>query len=481
MTAKSGFSDLKTPSRPRRAGLALALCDQGITAVQVVQAAGRQMRLLTAELTFSGEIALDHPEQAGKALKDALRQQGITASRCVVALAAAWTAAREKTLPVTDGESLRSILSIAAEREFATAPQELAVDYLPSQNEQGISALMLAAPRRVIDQVLALARAAGLAVSAITSSAVAVALATRGEVGPGGRLVLCLLDRGAELTVQSAQSVKGVRHLPVPPTAGNGAVDSLAGELRRVLTMMPAQGDAQSPRELLVWDAAGVGPAALSALADRLALPMRICRGDRDLDLADAEPAAGQERFVQAAALACGPERPAIDFLHSRLAPPPRRRFGRRSQWAVVAATVVLTVVGLAVWDHQARQNELARLQAEIDRLKAPAQDAEKLVNNASFADTWYARRPEFMDCLRELTAAFPEEGRVWATSVMVREDMQATVTGKAVNESAVLDVMDRLNKNSKLTAVKLKDIRQAGGASKDVSFAIDLSLRRGK
>ena len=85
------------------------------------------------------------------------------------------------------------------------------------------------------------------------------------------------------------------------------------------------------------------------------------------------------------------------------------------------------------------------------------------------------------MNCLYELTSAFPQEGRVWATSVMVREDLQAMLTGKAVNESAVLDVLDRLKSNPKLTAVKPMYIRQAGGASKDVSFAIGLALRRGK
>lgn len=480
MNSKSGFSDPRPPGRPRRMGLALAVSGQGVTAVQVVRAAGRPARLQTAELAFADEIALDHPEQAGKALKETLRQQGITASRCVVGLAAALTAAREKTLPATDGESLRSILSIAAEREFAAGPQELALDYLPSQGEQGISALMLAAPRRVVDQVLAMARSAGLAVSAITSSPVAVAMATRGEVGPAGRLVLCLLDRGAELTVQSAQAAKGVRHLPVQASAGNGAIESLAGELRRVLAMMPAQTDGQTPRELLVWDAAGVGATALNSLAERLALPVRVCRADQDLDLADVGATAGQDRFVQAAALACGADQPAIDFLHSRLAPPSRRRFGRRSQWAVAAAAVGLAIIGLAIWDHQARQNELATLQAKIDSLKHEAQQAGKLVDDASFARTYYDRRLEFMDCLNELTSAFPQEGRVWATSVMVREDMQAMLTGKAVNESAVLDVLDRLKANSKLTAVKPMYIRQAGGASKDVSFAIGLSLRRG-
>jgi len=55
---------------------------------------------------------------------------------------------------------------------------------------------------------------------------------------------------------------------------------------------------------------------------------------------------------------------------------------------------------------------------------------------------------------------------------------MQALLTGKAVNEAAALEVFDHLKSDPRLVRVKPLFIRQTGGTSRDVSFAVNLSLR---
>jgi hypothetical protein len=456
--------------------LALAITEQGITAAEVGASGQRRTVLHAAELAFSAQIDLDHPERLGKELRHVLRQNGLKSSRCVIGLAAAWIASRERTVPATDADSLRGVLSIAAEREFASGPQDLLFDYVATPSDKGLSALLAAAPRRVIEQVMAMAKAAGLSVAAITSSAAALATATKGASPAGGRVMLCLLSRGVELTVQSPGGFRLIRHLPVRVDQPQGLAE-LSGELRRVLSLAAPEHDSGPPAEVLVWDSIGMDPAAADSLRRSLSLPARLCTMSADLDLAAGGRANGSS--VQAVALACcAGQGQAIDFLHSRLRPPRTRMIGRRVVWASAAAAVLLAAGLYFVLDWRASSREVADLQNQLDGLKDGANDAKALVEKVAFARGWYDRRPPFLSCLREITAAFPQDGRIWATSLTIEEDMHVTLVGKSLNKEAVLEVRDRLSSNPRLADVKQLYIRQAGGASRDEAFGISLVLK---
>jgi len=462
-----------------RKSLGLAVTDRGITAVEVGMAGGRRTVLHTAALLFSDTASLGDPDGLGRALRQTLHQNGFSASRCVVGLAASWLVAREKLLPATDADSLRNILSIAAEREFASGPQELAFDYLQFPSEKGISALLVAAPSRITEQLATMARAAGLSVTAMTSSATALALATKGPVPPSGRLVLCLLPHGVELTSQSAGGVRLIRHLPVPLDSPDGAADKLTGELRRILFLAPgAQESGQAP-ELVIWDSAELGSSSLEPVGRCLGLSSRLCRLASDLGVAEPSTTRISDQYAQAAALAsCPGQASVIDFLHSRLAPRKQAMVGRRLMWAIGVSVVLLAACLFFLLDWQATQRKVTALQDQRAALKGRVQEAKEFVDKATFARSWYDRRPRVLDCLQEITRGFPEDGRIWATSVDIREDMQVQLSGKCVNEAAAMELIDRLNSNPRLANVKPLPISQVSGPSREWSFAINLSLR---
>ncbi|MFH1731060.1 MAG: hypothetical protein ABIF82_05330 [Planctomycetota bacterium] len=464
-----------------RRRLGLAVTEQGITAVEIAtSSAGRRTMLQSAVLPFSDGINLDQPEKLGKELRKVLRASGVRASRCVIGLAAAWIAARGKVLPATDPDSLRGALSIAAEHEFASGPEGLVFDYAASPGEKGSSALLVAAPRQIIEQSVAMARAARLSVLAITSSTAALALATRGPVSPAGRLILGFLPRGVELAVQSANGVRLIRHVSARLDRPGGHVGSLSAELRRILLLAPAEQEQGPPRELLLWDSAGADRSALESLEQSLGAPVRFCTLATDLGVSDAPSTLGRAGLAQAAALACSAGQPlAIDFLHSHLAPPAKTYVRRRAVWAAAASLLLIAAVIHLLLDWRAARQEVLTLQGQLADLRPAVQEARTLTDNVTFARGWYDRRPEFLNCLREITLAFPEEGRVWAAGVTIREDMQALLSAKSVNEAAALEVLDRLKSNPRLANVKPLFIRQAGGTSRDVSFAISLSLPR--
>jgi hypothetical protein len=233
-------------------------------------------------------------------------------------------------------------------------------------------------------------------------------------------------------------------------------------------------------RELLIWDSVGIDRSTLDSLGEVFGLRGRVCSLAADAGLEDVPAMPASDQFAQAAALACcASPPPAIDFLHSRLAPPQKTLAERKVLWAAAGAAALVAVLLFLLIDWQLGRREVRSLTDELARLKTPAGEARAIVDKVSLARGWYDRRPEMLDCLREITLCFPEEGSVWATSLSIRENMQALLTGKCANETAARGVIDRLKSNRKLENVKPLFIRQSGGTSRDVTFSVSLNLRR--
>ncbi len=470
---------------PRRI-LGLAVTERSITAAEVGVVHGRRTVLGAAEFPMvPGEAAPD-PAQLGQALRQFLRQHHLSGSRCVIGLGARWLVAKEKSLPPTAPDMLAGVLAIATEREFASDPKDLAFDYCnPVGSAQGQSVFLVAAPRRSVDHAVATAQAAGLKVAAVTSTTMALASATGGPPN-ARRLVLYLSPTAAELSLQSEGGFRLLRRLPVSPPpdaaagsdAADGWIESLAGELGRVVALLPG---AKTPQDLdlLIWNASGLPAAAMGALGKRVPLRTRLCALPADLEIADG-PAAPAGELAAAAALAlAGLNRPmlTVDFLHSRLTPRKTVVLRKKAVWAAVLAAAVLVAGVVLLLDWRSEVREVQDLKDQLDGMKEALTAARDVVDKASLAQGWYDRRPKHLDCLRELTLAFPAEGKIWATSLAIGEDMRILVSGKASDERAVLEVLDRLKASPGFSDVKPLYIREVGGGARDVSFAISLSF----
>lgn len=457
--------------------LGLAISDRGITAVEVAVSAQRRTIVHLAELHFTDDVNLEHPARAGDELRQALRKNGISTSRCVVGVAACWLASKDKQLPAVDAQTLRSAIQIATEREFASGAQDLVFDFTQRAAGEGIVSLIVALQRRIFDQIAAMTTQAGLTVTSVTPSALMAATATKPTGAAGEKLVLCLGPGGAELAVLSGDSVRMLRHLPGQLSPKAESLDGVVGQLRMILSMIPSA-DADQARELIVWDSIGLEHYALEGIGKRLGASVRCCSLHKDVSGTDCGPRPIENRFAQAAALASG-QPLAIDFANSRLAPARKPRVSKRTMWISGIAAAVLITVAALVGDLRSNQSDLDALKKELAAGKDATVQAREMVEDVNFARGWYDRRPPFLECLAEIARAFPDQG-IWATNVTIKEDMQVTVTGTARDEGPVLDLFNRLNSNRSLSDVKPSYIRQVGGASKDVTFAISFTLHGG-
>jgi hypothetical protein len=462
--------------------IGLAVAARSILAVEVGLAGGRCRVLHAAEFPLLDTPAAQEPAALGKELRHFLRQNHFSAARCVIGLGARWLVAKEKALPPTAPDLLPGVLRIATERDFATDSGDLAFDFSgPISTPQGQSVLLVAAPRRNVTHLAAVAEAAGLKTAAITSSTMALAAATNSRVSTR-RLVLHLTADGAELCLHSNGGLRLLRRLSAAPTTETAAerLDDLVGELQRVIALLPGSETAGTAPELFVWNAAGLPASALEGLRDRLPLAVRIGAFPKDLDV-DEVPAALPAGAV-AAAVALGlvglgrPAMPA-DFLHSRLQPRKKLALKNKLKWGGFAAAAVFLVALAFFLDWQSRRQEIDDLESQIALSKTSVKTAKEIVDKVNFARSWYDRRPKFLDGLVDVTTAFPLEGRIWATSLAVGDDMRVLLSGKATDQAAVMDVVDRLNKSPKFSNVKTLYVREVGGGVSDVSFAISLNF----
>ena len=472
----------------RRKMLGLAVTSRGITAVEVVAANGGARAARAAVFPFPDGAGLQEPVALGRSLKQFLRANSFSASRCVIGVEASRLTAREAPLPPAAGESAAKILSLMVEREFAADHSDLVFDYaLGADEASGASALLVAGRRAMLDQLTTMAQAADLTVASVTASALALAEATNGAPDRD-QLILHIFGGGAELALRARGGIGMMRRLPiaVPADSDPGRMlRDLADELRRIVALLPgAGGRDEASRELLIWDETGLKDGDCGVLSEQLVLPVTICQRLDGRELGEvARPAPGALFFAAAAmaqAAVCG-RAPTIDLLNSRLSRRGRSGIGRKAAWAaaVVAAFVVAGAV-LAVDWHRDRL-DVAAMTAQYKAMAGELAEAEAVIDRVNFARPWYDRRPSYLECMREVTNAFPQEGVIWATSLAIQEDMKVVLIGKAVSESAVLDVLDRLKANPKLKLVEVKHLylRRAARQGREVAFDMSFTFNQ--
>ena len=72
----------------------------------------------------------------------------------------------------------------------------------------------------------------------------------------------------------------------------------------------------------------------------------------------------------------------------------------------------------------------------------------------------WFDAAPLNLQALESLTAAFPEQGDVWAKNVQIGEDFKVTCNGFAQNQPALLGLLDRLRARPDVTGVQVQQVR---------------------
>jgi hypothetical protein len=448
----------------------------------------------------------EDPAGVAAALGRFLKDNGFTAGRAVVGVPARWVVSRDRELPPSAPEQAADALRLQAERLFSAEPRELVFDYAGNPSADGPrNVLLVGMPRRQLERVVGWLREAGVRVLAVTPTTLALAASSSPPGSPVDGLLLNLSRGEVEVSSSDGGVPRLLRHLPVRGsdlasangTRGSGMA-ALAGEIKRVVSLAPrgpGGGDGavegvQGPRAVVLWDGVGLDAREEAELARHAGVEIKAQPDLSTMGVtvalaapgAAARPAADAASMGPAVALAlaaAGRASLAVDFLHSKLTPRKARRVGRRGAWAV-SVVGVLAALGLALaWDLSSSRSAVDAMRAKLAEIGPNVVVAEQTADRVESAAGWFDARPPALECLRELTLAFPDGGeRVYVTSFSFRGDSgRGQIGGRSSDQRHVLALLDRMKANTRFADVKLLDIRHAGGESREHSFSLSFAF----
>ena len=463
----------------------LAVDDGGVVATELCIRSGRAEIRATGEFSWEKDFTVENAKELGEQLRRFLREGGFSSNRVAVGLAAKWVLAKEIETPPAVPEALAGMLNIQAERAFSLNAGQLVFDYCGKTSTlEKSQVLLLAAPRQIINHIQAITDAAGLHVQLVTVSALACSGASCGA-DPAYRYGLYARPTYCEFWGQSDGSLRFIKHVPIGQDGTSaGYADLLSSTIERLVLLSSGQNQSP-PYQITAYDACGRTDEVFGRLSERLQPQIAVhdgCAGllSGELGCSDPSQAAGSVAAV-AVAMAHVRGRPAVDFLHPRIGA--RRTAGHKRviAWATFIAAACLIALGAILLDWQRDKRDIAIYTAQLEQMGPDIATAREIVDRVSYAGSWVSREPRFLDCLRELTAAFPEEPQVWATSLALNENGTGSLVGKATSEASFYQVLDKIKENKAFSEVKMIHIRDAGRDSREKEFAINFKFQGAK
>ena len=432
---------------------------------------GRATVQRVGEFWYASGADLAHPEALGRALADFLREQEFSTRTAVIGVPGKWVLTKRVDAPPAEPALVAETLRLQAEGEFASDGGDFAYDYAGRASaSEAKPVLLMAMPRRQLDQVIALATAAGVRAVAVVPYAATLAAATA-RTAKNARMLL-FGPGGAEFVAQNGGYPHLMRYLG-PATSSPGF---LAGELRRAsagavfgtgTTPDHAQsnnGAAAAAGELHVWNDARLEPSAVRAFGEFAGSALRLGE-PQALGVAGgagaAQAPAGYAAAVSLAMAGLEYGTPAasaslpVDFLHSRLAVAKPVRVQPK---VVAIAAAAALVLGVGVWaytDISGRRAALDAMKAELKAKDEPIKLARATVGRVEFAQSWSGESPQFLACLNDLTTALPTDGKTYLTTFTLNEQLKGGFAGKAGSPDEVLRLLDRLKESGKFADVK--------------------------
>jgi hypothetical protein len=466
--------------------LGLAIDEFGIVAAEVSARSGRPEIRRVGQVTFDDKLSSDNMGDRAGQLKQFLRTNHFSSKQAVIGIPLKWVVAREMMAPAANADAVAGMLGIQAERAFSLNANELIFDYYGSTSTSESSRVMLLAARRqMIDQIKELAVAAGLHPQAVTISALAFS-AAQSASGSEQHYGLYARPTYCEFWSQSNGRLQTIRHVPIASSNGStpDPAELLSSAIQRQV-MLTSQEDQSAPYEVTLYDASGLSSAVIEQLNKQLKPQITVTDG-RSAFLSGGLAAtdhSAQAQSVAAAAVAmtmASAAGPAVDFLNPRIGAKKVSSRRKAITWGVVGAAACVLAITLVVLDWHFKQRDIAQYTAKLESLQPQIDAAQKVVDRVTFAGPWLSQEPRFLECLRQLTPAFPQRpNSAWATNMSLNDKGGGSMSGKAVDKATALAVMAQIRTNPIFKEVNMNYLREAG--KEGFEFSVNFQFKGGK
>jgi len=437
--------------------------------------------------SFSAALTLDPltgaPELVGREIRNQLDAAGVRERSCIVALPTKWVLTTQTELPELPEADAASLLQLEAEKGFHADAETLQVDNSQSKLAAGKKLVLLGAIPSVhvavVEQILTAAKLKPVSFSMGIS-----ALQRPDDEKAGGVLSLAIGEESVALQVTVSGGILALRALAgTIETAGNRRIlhaDAVAREARVTLGQFPTELRDKIKR-IRVF-----GPRELAQqLADEMELrfePMGLkveivsTYAPDTFGVALPADAAVSQAF-SLAANALTNHAPAFEFLPPK--PTLVEQFvakyssGRLRTTGAVAIGVAVIVLGLLLF----QQIQLWRYRSQWSHIQAKVTDLQKVQDLIQQFQPWSPGNFRSLAILRELSLAFPQDGRVTAKVITTRDDGTVNCSGNAQDNAALLAVQASL---SALPGVSEVHLEQSRGNKPPIQFVFSFKFNNG-
>jgi len=159
--------------------LGIAVGDKSMLVAEVIVSGGKYQAVRTGQYVYAEGQGLSVPETLGQGLNQFLKANGFATRRAVFGMPAKWVLTKPKEVPAADEATIASSLRLQAEGDFSPELKDLVFDYVgQGSRSEARSVLLLATPRKNIDNIKAIADSAKVDIESVTVSLSALAAAT---------------------------------------------------------------------------------------------------------------------------------------------------------------------------------------------------------------------------------------------------------------------------------------------------------------
>jgi hypothetical protein len=445
--------------------LGVVLGEKSLLAAEVVTGEKSPEVKRLAEMVYPEGISLSQPAELAKAMGHFLKDNQIGSRSAVIGIPLKWIVVKPKEVPPTDDSTVSQLLRLEAEAEFSAELKDLVYDFAGEQIPGATtrSVLLVATQKKYIDAITTFCEGARLEELAITPSALALGSVT-GASAKRDVIVLSVGSAGSELSSHRQLMGTAIRSLRPAPSQ-----PAFVNELRRaVSTLVTPGGD----NEMVLWDGAGLDAGSLEK---QLGVTVRAGElRSLGVDTSSAGINGQGAKFAAAVALALAgmsDKGPAIDFLHSRLAPPKEHRIPRWTYLAAAAALLCIVLGILGYGNISTKEQEVADINTKLAGRQKQVDAATDFVAKATLAQYWHGGDFRYLNCLRDIESVIPEDGQTYAISLEVKAQspslnlaantpgqapvlptgdermLFATLQGHTANMESVTELVDRMHK----------------------------------
>ena len=400
-----------------------------------------------------------------EAFKQFLKTKGFKPSKAVVGISAKHVLGSEMDIPpLKDKSVLPGILKLALEKKSMLSPDDVLIDYSGTLNGSANKIFVVSVLKEYVNSVKSFLEEVNITPLSMTLRSLVCQPDDNADICCG----LYLWGDSAEIIVYGDGQIKSMKYLPIRSTAEaqKDMPPRLAVEMQRIASSQITGGGRM--KAFIVGD--DYDGRVAKAVAQHENIEITDCPQSGGItETGDYGNLAGRLAWQWTSGT-----KDTIDFLGTHLNGKKQSNLKRVIPRVAAACVIVIAIFGYLGFEWYMDAKDVKQLTARLESISENVVSAKQVIGRVTFARRWFDNKSQYIDGLRELTLLFPEKGDVWISSLAIDESLSQVITGKAVEERAALDILDKLEKSENFSNVKLLYIRQTAKNSKTISFAIN-------